>query len=191
MSGHAKALYFWVLQRHSIHGEAELRKVAGWWKAQCRIVFSLQSLSFALTCICLFFGAFSGIVCCEKCLAALPFDLPRNIARNGVVSLPPVVHPLSDYRMDPVLRMYHAALQWENFRTEFRMVPGLRIPRRSMALSPPQFCALQHSAVACLTFATAAACSRPTQRSSSCPRKRTGPRTAASSGKCGPRGGSS
>ena len=33
MSGHRKALYFWVLQRHSIHGEPELRKVAGYWKA--------------------------------------------------------------------------------------------------------------------------------------------------------------
>jgi len=28
MSGHPLALYFWVLQRHSVHREAELRKVA-------------------------------------------------------------------------------------------------------------------------------------------------------------------
>ena len=33
MSGDRRALFFWVLQRHSIHGEPELRKVAGWWEA--------------------------------------------------------------------------------------------------------------------------------------------------------------
>ena len=32
-SGHPKALYYWVLQRHSLHGEAELRKVAGYYEA--------------------------------------------------------------------------------------------------------------------------------------------------------------
>lgn len=45
MSGHPLALYFWVLQRHSVHGEAELRKVAGYWQAQCRFVCNLQSPS--------------------------------------------------------------------------------------------------------------------------------------------------
>ena len=33
MSGDRRALFFWVLQRHSIHGEPELRKVAGRWEA--------------------------------------------------------------------------------------------------------------------------------------------------------------
>ena len=33
MSGDRRALFFWVLQRHSVHGEPELRKVAGFWKA--------------------------------------------------------------------------------------------------------------------------------------------------------------
>ena len=32
MSGHRRALFFWVLQRHTLHGQAELRKVAGYWK---------------------------------------------------------------------------------------------------------------------------------------------------------------
>lgn len=39
MSGDKRALYFWVLQRHSIYGEPELRKVAGGWQAP-RIVHS-------------------------------------------------------------------------------------------------------------------------------------------------------
>jgi len=33
MSGDARALFFWVLQRRNIHGEAELYKVAGRWEA--------------------------------------------------------------------------------------------------------------------------------------------------------------
>ena len=33
MSGDRRALYFWVLQRHSVHREAELWKVAGEYEA--------------------------------------------------------------------------------------------------------------------------------------------------------------
>ncbi len=34
MSGHPSALFFWVLQRHALHGEPELRKVAGEYQAR-------------------------------------------------------------------------------------------------------------------------------------------------------------
>jgi len=34
MSGRAKALYFWVLQRHTLNSQPELRKIAGEYTAR-------------------------------------------------------------------------------------------------------------------------------------------------------------